>query len=142
MAANWEDENGAKKTASFLVLGTESSEFVLKALLSFVVKGVEFRLQKVDILKLQESLVPPFTMPQLLYAGVERNHGFENSVAGCNDYTRTEDGSAGLLTDSAEILQLLDDIELGGAQQPDESLLFPASHLEAKVVCRVDQFNN
>ena len=136
-------EMSHRNAPSFLLLGSESSEFVLKAVLSFVVKGVEFRLQKVDILKLQESLVPPFTMPQLLYAGV-RNHGFENSVAGCNDYTRTEDGSAGLITDSAEILQLLDDIELGGAQQPDESLLFPASHLEAKVVscCRVDQFDN
>ena len=125
-------EMSHRNAPSFLLLGSESSEFVLKAVLSFVVKGVEFRLQKVDILKLEESLVPPFTMPQLLYAGVERNHG------------RTEDGSAGLITDSAEILQLLDDIELGGAQQPDESLLFPASHLEAKVVlcCRVDQFNN
>lgn len=134
-------EMSHRNAPSFLLLGSESSEFVLKAVLSFVVKGMEFRLQKVDILKLQESLVPPFTMPQLLYAGVERNHGFENSAA---DYTRTEDGSAGLITDSAEILQLLDDIELGGAQQPDESLLFPASHLEAKVVlcCRVDQFNN
>jgi len=90
----------------FVICGGDSSEFCYKAFLAFSLKDqsspCKYTLQRVDIRDLKGSLAPPHTVPQLLYAGVNRS-----------------EGSGGLLTDSTDILKLLDSLYTEGP------LLFP-----------------
>lgn len=92
----------------FLLLGSEGSEFMWKAMAAFAVKKIDFCFQPIDISKLDSELAPPHTMPQCCYAGIS--------------------GPApnfGLLTDSTDILELLDGVA------PAEPL-FPADHPDVR----------
>ena len=103
--------------AEYVILGQNGSEFCYKAYLSFAIKKIDYQLHQVNIRDLQGELLPPYTMPQMLYAGAP--------PAGKSEPERK---SGGVFLDSSEILEFLDIVAPSGPP------LFPQDHNKARVL--------